>query len=172
MKSKRQHARLLAAACWLAGLSADAECTLPQFPQASLPDAEVTVTTALPRMPGNLGEFKVCIDAPVGWTNEVLVAVGMDADGDGSLYDAEIGIVFGLDGGTRYWVCPGTGEYAVGIVETPRAPHWGADGCFHVPKRCWDFDWNMALAVRRGLGDGEAAISWSRTRTPFVVRIR
>lgn len=172
MNEKQHHARLLALACGIAGMSALAVHTLPAFPEAFPPDPEVSIVAALPRMPRHLGQFEVLLDIPQGCSNEVLVAVGRDGDEDGDLADGEIDLVFGCDCGQRYWMRPKTGEHSSGIAESSSAPHWEGDGRFIVPKRHWDFDWNMVLAVRRGLDGRDMTVCWSRTVNGFTLRIR
>lgn len=145
--------------------------TLAPFPEASPPDAEVAVAATLPQMPRQLGKFEVTLDIPQGYTNEVLVAIGTDADADGDLSDGEIDIVFGSDCGQRYWMRPKTGEYTLGTSGTDTIPHWDAAGRFVVPKRHWDFAWNTAVALKRGVDGREAAVRWSRTLYGFTIRI-
>ena len=152
-------------------LSAPAVHLLPPFPEAAPPDAEVAVAATLPQMPRNLGKFEVTLDIPQGCTNEVLVAIGTDADSDGNLSDGEIDIVFGFDCGQRYWMRPKNGEYALGTSGADTIPHWDAEGMFVVPKRHWNFGWNMAVALKRGVDGREAAVRWSRTLYGFTIRI-
>ena len=163
--------RALAALGILTNAGAAIGHTLAPFPEAAPPDAEVAVAATLPQMPRHLGKFEVALDIPQGYTNEVLVAIGTDADSDGDLSAGEIDIVFGFDCGQRYWMRPKTGEWTLGTSGTETIPHWDEAGRFVVPKRHWDFAWNTAVALKRGVDGREASVRWSRTLNGFAIRI-
>ena len=55
----------------------------PQLPMGTLPDSEVSTNVTLHVNMSRLDEFSLCIEASNCVSNEVLVAIGHDADEDG-----------------------------------------------------------------------------------------
>ena len=90
-------------AAWLAlGACADKVYEWPQLPPGTMPDTEVSTNIALHVNSERLESFGLSIQVEGGATNEVLVAVGHDADGDGDLSFGETAFVFGRDCGSGY----------------------------------------------------------------------
>ena len=82
-----------------------AEYEVPQLPSAALPDTEVSTNVSLlAYCPEKHQTFSLKIQAGNCSSNEVLVAVGHDADSDGDLAFDETDFVFGCDCGERYFV--------------------------------------------------------------------
>lgn len=70
---------------------------MPQLPDGTLPNTEVVTNVPLHVDAARLRSFGLGLQAECCVSNEVLVAVGSDADGDGDLSFGEAAFVFGLD---------------------------------------------------------------------------
>ena len=133
---------LFAAAAHLAPVVCTAEqYTLPQLPDGVMPNTEVTTNLPLHVKAERVREFGLTLDAGNCVSNEVLVAVGCDADGDGDLSFDETAFVFGYDCGARYFV-----DYISGTVDDT------VSETVVVGWRSFDPAWNMAKVVKRGEG--------------------
>ena len=160
MKMQKTVAAAAFALCGAAGMSAPATHAMPQFPAAELPDTEVAAYAAIPETPTNLRCFRIEISGATS-TNEVVAAVGRDANSDGVLDSAEADVVFGCDCGA--W-------YGVDLRSGGHVPVEG--GALTIPKKAWNFSWNAVTAVRRGLGGEGCSVEWSRTLNGFRISIR
>ena len=77
---------LFAAAAHLAPMACAAtEYTLPQLPDGIMPNTEVTTNLPLHVKAERVREFGLTLDAGNCVSNEVLVAIGCDADGNGEI---------------------------------------------------------------------------------------
>jgi len=133
---------LLAAAAYLAPtVCSAAEYVLPQLPDGVLPNTEVSTNLPLHVRAERLREFCLTLNAVNCASNEVLVAVGCDADDDGDLSFDETAFVFGCDCGESYFVDYVSGTVADDVGET-----------VVVGWRSFDPGWNMAKVVKRGEG--------------------
>ena len=127
---------------------AAAEYPLPQLPDGIMPNTEVTTNLPLRVKAERVREFGLTLNAGNCVSNEVLVAVGCDADGDGDLSFDETAFVFGYDCGERYLV-----DYVSGTVDDT------VGETVVVGWRSFDPAWNMAKVVKRGMGTvGEAVV--------------
>ena len=140
---------LFAAAAHLAPVVCTAEqYTLPQLPDGIMPNTEVTTNLPLHVKAERVREFGLTLDAGNCISNEVLVAIGCDADGNGDLSFEETAFVFGCDCGERYLV-----DYVSGTVDDT------VGETVVVGWRSFDPAWNMAKVVKRGMGTvGEAVV--------------
>ena len=140
---------LFAVAAHLAPMAcAAAEYMLPQLPDGIMPNTEVSTNLTLHVKSERLMEFGLTLNAGSCVSNEVLVAVGCDADGDGDLSFDETAFVFGYDCGERYLV-----DYVSGAVDDT------VGETVVVGWRSFDPAWNMAKVVKRGMGTvGEAVV--------------
>ena len=94
-------------------------------------------------------------------SNEVLVAIGCDADGNGDLSFEETAFVFGCDCGERYLV-----DYVSGIVDDT------VGETVVVGWRSFDPAWNMAKVVKRGAGTVGETIVETVLNKRFDITIR
>ena len=74
---------------------------VPSLPEAVTPDAEVSTNIELNVNAARLQTLTLSVEFESCVTNEVLVAIGADADLDGDLSVDEAGIVFGCDCGAQ-----------------------------------------------------------------------
>ena len=108
---------------------------------AASPDAEVSTNIPVVVCAERLKSWTVSIAFESCATNEVLVAIGKDADTDGNLSEDEADVVFCCDCGNWYRADLRTAETAVAESET-----------LVIGKRDFNPEWNLAKIVRRGLG--------------------
>lgn len=127
---------------------AAAEYALPRLPDGVLPNTEVATNFPLHVRADRLRGFSLTLDAGSCASNEVLVAVGCDSDGNGDLSFDEAAFVFGCDCGARYFV-----DYVAGTADDSVGETLAFD------YRSFDPAWNMAKVVKRGSGSvGETVV--------------
>jgi len=140
---------------------AGARVVVPSLPEAVRPDAEVSTNIALNVNAARLQTLTLSVEFESCVTNEVLVAIGADADLDGDLSVDEADIVFGCDCGAWYRADLRTGE-----IET------ATTNALVIGKREFDPAWNLAKVVRRGFGEIGETVSVDKERVRFDIRIR
>lgn len=117
------------------------EYAWPQLPEGTLPDTEVSTNVVLHVNAARLQSFRLRLQAESCVSNEVVVAVGCDADGDGDLSFDEAAFAFGCDCGVRYFANYETGAALEGVGDT-----------LVVGRRFFNPTWNLAKVVKRGCG--------------------
>lgn len=153
---------LFAAVAHLAPMACAAtEYTLPQLPDGVMPNTEVSTNLQLHVKADRLREFALTLNAANCASNEVLVAIGCDADGNGDLSFDEAAFVFGCDCGERYCVDYVSGTVADDVGET-----------VVVGWRSFDPAWNMAKVVKRGAGTVGETIVETVLNKRFDITIR
>ena len=140
---------------------AGARVVVPSLPEAVRPDAEVSTNIALNVNVARLQTLTIAVAFDSCATNEVLVAIGADADGDGDLSVDEADIVFGCDCGAWYRADLRTGE-----IET------ATTNALVIGKRQFDPAWNRLKVVRRGVGEIGESVEKDEERVRFDIRIR
>ena len=108
-----------------------------------------------------LDEFALRIMASNCVSNEVLVAIGHDADEDGDLSFDETAFVFGIDCGSRYLA-----DYAARCVSDE------VGDTLRISNRDFDPSWNLAKVVKRGEGAVGETITETVENKRFSIRIR
>ena len=144
-----------------AAASAAMRVVVPQLPASECADAEVSTNIALNINAARLERLTFAVTFESCETNEVLVALGADADADGDLSIDEAGIVFGCDCGA--WYCA---DLRTGVAMQR------ATNVLVVGKREFDPSWNRFKVVRRGLGEICESVSADEERVRFDIRIR
>ena len=140
---------------------ASARVVVPSLPEAVTPDAEVSTNIALNVNAARLQTLTLSVEFESCVTNEVLVALGADADNDGDLTIDEAGIVLGCDCGGWYRADLRTGE-----IET------ATTNALVIGKRQFDPAWNRLKVVRRGVGEIGESVEKDEERVRFDIRIR
>ena len=140
---------------------AGARVLVPSLPEAVRPDAEVSTNIALNVNAARLQTLTLSVAFDSCVTNEVLVAIGADADLDGDLSVDEADIVFGCDCGAWYRANLRTGE-----IET------ATTNALVIGKRGFDPAWNLVKIVRRGFGEIGESVGKDEERVRFDIRIR
>ena len=123
--------------------------TIPELPQSAFADTEVSTNIAfvVDRARMTRIEFSVALDATP--TNNVEVAIGTDANGDGNLAPEEAAYVFGYDCG-KWFERNREGAGSIGT----ECPTFGAriEKTFVLKMRKLDTAWNLVKVTRRGCG--------------------
>ena len=128
--------------------------TVEPLPQSEFADTEVStnIAFAVERPAMTRIEFTVSLDATP--TNNVEVAIGTDANGDGSLAVEESAYVFGYDCGT--WFARSAGLEGFGSLECLESLEGLGGGrvekTFVLKRRQLDTAWNLVKVTRRGCG--------------------
>ena len=138
-----------------------ARVSVPRLPAPSPLDAEVSTNIPLKVNAARIERLSFSIAPGSCATNEVLVAVGHDLDGDGGLSFGEAALVFGCDCGSWYRADLRTGDTS--------AP---ATNALVVGKREFDPSWNIAKVVRRGTGDPGETVFIDEEHVRFSIRVR
>ena len=140
---------------------AGARVVVPSLPEAATPDAEVSTNIALNVDAARLQTLTLSVAFDSCETNEVLVAIGEDADNDGDLSFDEAAIVFGCDCGEWY-----RADIRTGAVET------ATTNAFVIGKREFNPAWNLVKVVRRGFGEIGETVEVDEEHVRFDIRIR
>ena len=141
---------------------------VPSLPEAATPDAEVCTNIALNVNAARLQTLTLSVEFESCVTNEVLVAIGADADLDGDLSVDEADIVFGCDCGEWYRT-----DLRTGTASTEGSdPSVEATNAVVIGKREFDPAWNLVKVVRRGLGEVVESVTVDEERVRFDIRIR
>ena len=144
----------------LAGMAAEYE--MPRLQSGTLPDTEVSTNVSLQAYrPVSQQEFSLRLQAGNCSSNEVLVAIGHDADCNGDLSFDETDFVFGYDCGERYLVDYAAQRVFGGIGDTIRIRH-----------RRFNPAWDLAKVVKRGEGDVGETITVSVEDKAFLIRLQ
>ena len=146
--------------------------TTSNLPSAEFADSEVStnIAFAVERPAMTRIEFTVALDATL--TNNVEVAIGTDANGDGNLSVAESAYAFGYDCGT--WFCRARDENkientAVDLDLQPR-PH--LSHTFILKRRQLDTAWNLVKVTRRGCGAACELVEAKGRKPGFKLEVR
>ena len=131
------------------------------LPEAARPDAEVCTNIALNVNAARLQALTISVSFDACETNEVLVALGADADGDGDLSVDEADVVFGCDCGAWY-----RADLRTGAVET------ATTNALVIGKGQFVPAWNRLKVVRRGLGEIGETVEKDEEYVRFDIRIR
>ena len=140
---------------------AGARVVVPSLPEVVTPDAEVCTNLALNVNAARLQTLTLSVEFESCVTNEVLVAIGADADLDGDLSVDEADIVFGCDCGAWYRADLRTGE-----IET------ATTNAFVIGKSEFNPAWNLVKVVRRGFGEIGETVEVGEERVRFDIRVR
>ena len=144
-----------------ASAHAAASVVVPSLPEPDAPDAEVATNFPLTVNAERLERLTISVSLDSCVTNEVLVAIGADADNDGDLSMDESDIVFGCDCGAWYRADLRTGDIEDCSTNT-----------LVIGKREFDPAWNLVKVVRRGFGEIDGSVSVDEERIRFNIRIR
>ena len=144
-----------------ASAHAGARVVVPSLPEAARPDAEVCTNIALNVNAARLQSLTISVSFDTCETNEVLVALGADADGDGDLAVDEADVVFGCDCGAWY-----RADLRTGAVEA------ATTNALVIGKGQFVPAWNRLKVVRRGLGEISETVEVDEERVRFDIRVR
>ena len=150
----------------IAALAATAACaansfTWPQLPEGTLPDTEVSTNVVLHVNSQKLERFTLSLETTCCTSNEVIVAIGCDSDGNGDLSFDEAALAFGTDCGERYLA-----DYRAQTVVN----HSGSSVI--IDKKDFNPSWNLAKIIKRGLGEVGEEITETVENVRFTITIR
>ena len=131
------------------------------FPQSEYADTEVSTNVALNVNAARLERLTLSVAFETSETNEVLVAMGADKDGNGDLSIDEADVVFGCDCGAWYCADLRTGETTQQTTNI-----------LVIGKREFDPAWNVFKVIRRGLGEIGESVTLDEERVRFDIRVR
>ena len=148
--------------------------TIPGLPQSAFADTEVSTNIAfvVERPAMTRIEFTVSLDATP--TNNVEVAIGTDANGDGSLAVEESAYVFGYDCGT--WFARSAGLEGLGSLECLGSLEGLGGGrvekTFVLKRRQLDTAWNLVKVTRRGCVSACELVEANGRKPGFKLEVR
>ena len=159
---KKMKFAVLASCVLLATLPAiAARVDVPSLPPSTYADTETATNVALNVNTARLEKLTLSVTFDTCETNEVLVAIGADADGNGDLAFDEAALLYGCDCGAWYRADLRTG--AIGSAD--------ASGLV-IGKGQFDPSWNILKVIRRGFGEIGESVSVDEERVRFDIRIR
>ena len=140
---------------------AAARIEVPTLPSGENADTEVSTNVALNVNAARLERLTLSVAFESCETNEVLVALGADTDGNGDLSLYETDVVFGCDCGAWYCADLRTGETTQQSTNV-----------LVIGKREFDPAWNLFKVIRRGFGEIDESVALDEERVRFDIRIR
>ena len=138
-----------------------ARVDVPSLPSSPFADTEAATNVALNVNAARLEKLTLSVTFGTCETNEVLVSIGADTDGNGDLSFDESALSYGCDCGAWYRADLRTGT--TGPAD--------ANGLV-IGKDQFDPLWNLVKVVRRGLGEIGECVSMDEERVRFDIRIR
>ena len=135
--------------------------TWPQLPEGTLPDTEVSTNVVLHVDNQKMKRFSLSIETTSCVSNEVLVAIGCDSDGNGDLSFEEADLAFGSDCGERYLA-----DYRTQTI----VQH--SSSSIIIDKKDFNPNWNLAKIIKRGLGEVGEEITETVENVKFSITIR
>jgi len=164
----------------------------PALPPPS-PYADTESVTNVAFCAGVLGDnvFSLSLALDASSSNNVEVAFGYDANGNGTLDDSEASFAVGWDCGEWFFrdIAADVADSYVGSCGrkkldwnlyldqslAPKALRVNAGGAalpFIKTATMYDPSWNVARVTVRGFGNAEAVLKFGATKEPLVIRIR
>ncbi len=134
---------------------------IPALPNVEPPYPETSTNIPVTVNVERLDVVTFSMDLSPALSNEVVVAIGNDADGNGDLSFDEAKIIFGCDNGGRYFADLQTGEVATGVPSS-----------IAFKRSAWKSDWNLAKVIKRGVGEVCETIESTVQNKKFEIRLR
>ena len=139
---------------------------LPTLPCGELPNSEVSTNVALNVDYARLENLTFSLELNASASNSLSIAVGTAA-GDALTLD-EADFEWGYDCGKWFRADTATGN----VDEWPELGNGRILRTLTIDRRDFNPQWNRLRIVKRGLGDIEIGLSYSRAYTKFTIRIR
>lgn len=141
---------------------------LPQLPEGTLPNTEVSTNIVLSTDATRLEKLSFAFDIMATPTNNLQIALGNDWNCDGDLDLDEADLTFGYDCGTWF-----TDITASGLrTEEPALPKGRQTKVFEIGKKRYDARWNLLKYTRRGLGTVSEVVEQDETHLKFTITVR
>lgn len=135
--------------------------TWPQLPEGTLPDTEVSTNIVLHVNIQKMERFTLSLETTCIISNEVLVAIGCDSDGNGDLSFDEADLAFGTDCGERYLA-----DYRTQTITSHSSPS------VMINRKDFNPAWDLAKIIKRGLGEVGEEITETVENVQFTITIR
>ena len=139
---------------------------LPTLPCGELPNSEVSTNVALNVDYARLENLTFSLELNASASNSLSIAVGTAAGDALTLDDADF--EWGYDCGKWFRADTATGN----VDEWPELGNGRILRTLTIDRRDFNPQWNRLRIVKRGLGDIEVGLSYSREYTKFTIRIR
>ena len=139
---------------------------LPTLPSGELPNSEVVTNVALNVDYARLENLTFSLELNASASNSLSIAVGT-AVGDALTLD-EADFEWGYDCGKWFRADTATGN----VDEWPELGNGRILRTLTIDRRDFNPQWNRLRIVKRGIGDIEIGLSYSRAYTKFTIRIR
>ena len=139
---------------------------LPTLPCGELPNSEVSTNVVLNVDYARLENLTFSLELNASASNCLSIAVGTAA-GDALTLD-EADFEWGYDCGKWFRADTATGN----VDEWPELGNGRVSRTLTIDRRDFNPQWNRLRIVKRGLGDIEVGLSYSREYTKFTIRIR
>ena len=146
---------------YAAAAFASARVVVPQLPPSLYDDTEISTNVALNVSATRLERLTLSVAFEPSETNEVLVALGADTDGNGDLSIDEADVVFGCDCGAWYCADLRTGETTQQTTNV-----------LVIGQREFDPAWNLVEVIRRGFAEIGESVTLDEERVRFDIRVR
>ena len=134
---------------------------IPALPNVDPPYPETSTNISIAVNMERLDMVSFSLDMLQPTSNEVVVAVGSDADNDGDLSFGEAAFIFGCDDGMNYYADLSTGS----VFENAANPH-----VFKAYE--WNGEWNLVKVIKRGLGVVGESVDVTVETKKFVIHLR
>ena len=138
-----------------------ARVDVPSLPPSPHADTEASTNLPLRVNAAALQSLTLSVSFGTCETNEVLVAIGADADGNGDLSLDEAALAYGFDCGAWYRADLRTGAASAADVSA-----------LSVGREEFDPSWNLVKVVRRGVAEVGESVSVDVEKVRFDIRIR
>lgn len=139
---------------------------LPTLPCGELPNSEVSTNIALNVDYARLENLTFSLELNASASNSLSIAVGTAAGDSLALDDADF--EWGYDCGKWFRSDTATGD----VYEWPEPGNGRVSRTLAIDRRDFNPQWNRLRIVKRGLGDIEVGLLYSREYTKFTIRIR
>lgn len=165
--------------------------TAPMPPPSPYADTEAVTNVSFSAGLAGDNVFAFALELDATPSNNVEVAFGRDANGNGALDDSEAAFAVGWDCGEWFFrdiaadvadSCAGSCgrkklEWDIRLDQSlyPKALRAQADGValpFPMTATMYDPSWNVACITARGFDNAEAVLKFGATREPLSIRIR
>lgn len=171
MKTDRTYGTKLLTATVLLPMAALA-VTVEPLPPSGYADTEVSTNVHYEVTLTNVTRMAFVIALEATPTNNVEVAIGTDANGDGNLSVEEEAYAFGYDCGT--WFCRARNENKVetAAVGPSLQPQTRQSHTFILKRRKLDTAWDTVKVTRRGFGDVGELVTAEGRYPGFKLEVR
>lgn len=139
---------------------------LPTLPCGELPNSEVVTNVVLNVDYARLENLTFSLELSASASNSLSIAVGTAAGDSLALDDADF--EWGYDCGKWFRSDTATGD----VDEWPEPGTGRISRTLTIDRRDFNPQWNRLRIIKRGVGDVEVGLSYSREYTKFTIRIR